>query len=309
MAARGIKTPAMKTRGLFSWLAAGALTIACANGTTRSLDEEGTPKPAQTADPTDPSDPITLPPSQAGDDDDDTTDAGTADASDAGDAGKDASTTVDSGVDAGKDSGTPIVDAGGGCTTAAPSNACGVVPQCGCTATQTCDVTNLSTGAVSCVLAGGGPQGSYCTASNQCAKGTTCQGNACRPFCNNPGGTCATAGTGLCFAPQQSSGATTPNLNVCAITCDPRTPSAACGSNNCLWFSADKQSDCRSGGHGGPVRLVLDARRLQAGAHVRRPSVLRLRMREVVPDRRVTTAGSSTPAPTSTARTPPRAAA
>ena len=27
-----------------------------------------------------------------------------------------------------------------------------------------------------------------------------------------------------------------------------RSPSAACGSNNCIWFSTDKQSDCRKAG-------------------------------------------------------------
>jgi len=132
--------------------------------------------------------------------------------------------------------------------TAPPSNACGVTPQCGCAANQTCDVTNLTTGAVGCVLAGGGPVGSYCTATTQCAQGLTCQNNACRPYCNNPGSACATAGGGVCYSPQDASGNTTPNLSVCAVKCDVRSPATACGSNNCLWFAADKESDCRPAG-------------------------------------------------------------
>jgi hypothetical protein len=37
---------------------------------------------------------------------------------------------------------------------------------------------------------------------------------------------------------------------VCAVTCDVRNPASACGSNTCLWFATDKQSDCRSAGTG-----------------------------------------------------------
>ena len=76
----------------------------------------------------------------------------------------------------------------------------------------------------------------------------TCLGGACRPYCGSPGTTCSGAGLGVCYAPQTSSGSTTPNLDVCAVTCDVRNPSAACGANNCLWFSVEKESDCRSPG-------------------------------------------------------------
>lgn len=129
---------------------------------------------------------------------------------------------------------------------------CGVSPQCGCAAGQTCDVVDFTTGAESCVAAGAGAQGSACTATSQCALGLTCQGNACRPYCATPGSPCAAAGTGVCFAPQNAAGATTPNDDVCAIKCDVRSPASSCGTNNCLWFSADKESDCRASG---PVAL------------------------------------------------------
>ncbi len=109
-------------------------------------------------------------------------------------------------------------------------------------------MTNTSTGAVSCVLAGGGPTGSFCTSSNQCIKGDTCWGNACRPYCGTPGSACTGTNLGVCFAPESAPGITTPNLDVCAVKCDVANPAAACGTNNCLWFAGDKESDCRSSG-------------------------------------------------------------
>jgi hypothetical protein len=101
---------------------------------------------------------------------------------------------------------------------------------------------------VSCVLAGGGPAGSFCTSSSQCAKGSTCWENACHPYCGSPGAACAGAGLGVCFAPEDAAGATTPNLDVCAVKCDVGAPSAACGSNNCLYFAGDHETDCRASG-------------------------------------------------------------
>lgn len=226
--------------------------FACAQGTTTDDALLGTAKPATTNQPTEPPS-ESVPPASNDDGEEPGTDAGAPAKNDAGTTtGTDAGTPTDSGTsatDAGTkaDSGTTATDAGA-CAKAPPSNACGVAPQCGCAANETCDVTNTTTGAVSCVLAGGGPQGSVCTTSSQCAKGLTCQFGACRPYCAAPGTTCTAAGTGVCFSPANAANATTPNLNVCAITCDPKNPSGACASNACLWFSADKQSDCNTPG-------------------------------------------------------------
>lgn len=223
--------------------------FACAEGTAPDDASGGLTTPKTAKEPTEPEgESVTVPavPAEQADGSTPAKDAGKADASTPGDAGSDAATVV---VDAGTDSGSVVVtpDAGA-CSKAPPSNVCGVSPQCGCAANETCDVTNTSTGAVSCVLAGGGPQGSVCTASNQCAKGLTCQFGACRPYCGNPGGLCTGATVGICYAPTSNSGASTPNLNVCSIKCDPRNPSGACASNTCLWFSGDQQSDCNTPG-------------------------------------------------------------
>ncbi len=180
-------------------------------------------------------------------------DSGGGGGSDAGgsDGGRtDSGTGSDASADAGaSDSGA---DTGGGtdagaCATVPPNRLCKVVsPQCGCGATQTCDVTNLTTGATSCVNAGAGTLGSACASTNQCAKELTCLFGACRPYCPTAGAACAGANVGSCFEPETGAGgATTPNLKVCAVTCDPRNPAARCGSNGCVWFSTDKESDCR----------------------------------------------------------------
>jgi len=39
-----------------------------------------------------------------------------------------------------------------------------------------------------------------------------------------------------------------PNEKVCTIECDLRNPSAACGSNTCIWDSGVNASDCDKAG-------------------------------------------------------------
>ena len=134
------------------------------------------------------------------------------------------------------------------CVTTAPSNACGLSPQCGCAANETCDITNKSTGAVSCTLAGGGPLASLCTTSSQCAKGFTCAYGACRPYCSTLNTACSgTPGTGMCTELYENNAAV-PNGKVCTINCDLRNPSAVCGSNNCIYDASVNAADCDKAG-------------------------------------------------------------
>lgn len=162
------------------------------------------------------------------------------------DGGGSSSGGADASVDAAKDA---SVDAGPTCATVAPTNACGLAPQCGCAVNQTCDVTSPATGGVSCVLAGGGTIGSYCTSTTQCAKGFTCGYNACRPPCPTIGTACVGAGLGPC-AQYYDPTAGTPVLNskVCSVTCDIRNPSAVCGSNNCVFDTTVNATDCDKSG-------------------------------------------------------------
>jgi len=140
-------------------------------------------------------------------------------------------------------------DASPVCTTVPPNNLCGLVPQCGCSATQTCYVTNDQTGATSCITAGSGAQGSACTSTGSCALGLTCVFGACRAYCAAGSQQCA--GGALCFDPVNSQGNPTPNRHVCSINCDLRSPNAACPGNGCEWFDAQHVTDCRTAGTGG----------------------------------------------------------
>ncbi|MBX3219650.1 MAG: hypothetical protein KF795_03955 [Labilithrix sp.] len=230
---------------------------ACAEGSSTDATAIDFVEPTKSTEPTEPDDSVTVPPKgddKPGADDDGADDdasssggsSGTPDAGGSSSGGPDAGGSSSGGPDAGgSSSGAP--DAGS-CATVAPSNVCGLAPQCGCASNQTCDVTNKSNGAVSCILAGGGPQGSLCTTSSQCAAGLTCAYGACRPYCATANTACAGAGLGMCGQYYDPPGTAVPNSKVCTITCNLRSPSAACGSNTCIWDGSVSATDCDAAG-------------------------------------------------------------
>jgi hypothetical protein len=134
------------------------------------------------------------------------------------------------------------------CKTTPPNNKCGLDPQCGCGTNETCDVTNDATGATSCVTAGGATLGRPCSQSGDCLAGLTCAFGVCRPYCSSARTKCTSPGTDLCVEIVGDDGKPMPNKKVCTIECDPRQPSAVCGTNACIWFptyySPEKVSDC-----------------------------------------------------------------
>lgn len=138
------------------------------------------------------------------------------------------------------------------CAATPPTNRCGLVPQCGCGANETCDVTNDATGATSCVTAGSGTLGRPCAQTGDCLAGLTCEYGACRPYCGAARSKCAAPGTDLCVEILGEGGKAVANKNVCTINCDPREPTAVCGSNACHWlpdyYAPSKVSDCNFGG-------------------------------------------------------------
>ena len=131
----------------------------------------------------------------------------------------------------------------GPCTTTTPSNACGLAPQCGCASNQTCDVTDKSTGSVSCVKAGTKVTGKPCTSTNDCDVGLSVASGTCRPYCATAGQACTGSGLGPCEA-FYDQGASVPNAQVCSIKCDLHHPTVACGSNTCVFDSATGVTDC-----------------------------------------------------------------
>jgi len=138
------------------------------------------------------------------------------------------------------------------CVTVAPNNKCGLDPQCGCGANETCEVTNDTTGATSCVSAGAATLGRNCTQTGDCLAGFTCAYGACRPYCKTAGAKCDVGGTDLCVQSMGNDDKPIPNRSFCTIMCDPRVPAAVCGTNSCEWFATayapNKVSDCNRAG-------------------------------------------------------------
>ena len=142
-------------------------------------------------------------------------------------------------------------DAPDTCKRTAPSNKCGLVPQCGCTLAETCDVDDGS-GNVSCVTAGKAPMGGACIATPGCAKGLTCVFGTCHAFCDNPGSACTVAKTGGCIQVKNTGGTAIPNLSVCRVACDLRDVNAcggttAAGTGVCM-VDDTGVTDCAKGG-------------------------------------------------------------
>ncbi len=135
------------------------------------------------------------------------------------------------------DSGQVVDPDASTCVKAAPSNKCGVAPQCGCALTETCDVQD-NAGNVNCIAAGTAGPGKSCTTTAGCALGSTCIGNACKPYCpagtstDGGGGACGLTGTSTCV---QIGAASTPipNLKVCRAACD-LTNATSCDQANAI---------------------------------------------------------------------------
>jgi hypothetical protein len=108
-------------------------------------------------------------------------------------------------------------DASDGSTCEAP---CGLAPQCGCAAGQTCDV-DIS-GARACVTGGALKVGVACLSTRECVAGLVCADGVCRQPCATPGATCTGERAGACktyaVAPADG-GAPGVTYTACAVTC------------------------------------------------------------------------------------------
>lgn len=243
-------------RSLASVLVLGTLAAiaACAEGTSPDGMATDFVEPKKTTEPTEPEDEsVTVPPKGSSNGDPSEEEEDPSGASSSGSSGSSGTSSGSSGTSSGSSGSSTSSSSGGtpdagSCVKVAPSNVCGLTPQCGCAANETCDVTNKSNGSVSCILAGGGPVGSLCTTSSQCAVGLTCAYGACRPYCATENTACTGAGLGMCGQYYDPPGTAVPNSKVCTITCDLRNPSAACGSNTCIWDGSVNASDCDTAG-------------------------------------------------------------
>jgi len=160
--------------------------------------------------------------------------------------GGDRTTTETKGADA------SVPETAAACKTVPPNNRCGLVPQCGCGPNETCDVTNQTSGATSCVTAGGATLGRPCVQTGDCLAGLTCEYGACRPYCDTARTKCNVGGTVLCVEVLGDNNLPIPNNNICTLQCDPREPAPVCGTNSCHWledyYAPESVSDCNRPG-------------------------------------------------------------
>lgn len=111
----------------------------------------------------------------------------------------------------------PAPDASDGAACETP---CGLAPQCGCLATQTCDLDG--TGARACVSAGTTKAGAACLSTRECAAGLVCGNAVCRAPCAAAGTSCTGDRAGACkeYAQSTSDGGTSSvTYTACAVTC------------------------------------------------------------------------------------------
>lgn len=184
-------------------------------------------------------------------------------------AAPDAATPTDAGA---RTDATP--GAGGGCDTP-----CGIDPQCGCGARETCDLDEG--GARRCVAAGTAPAGRACRGTGECAPGLLCAGGVCRSPCTAVGDKCPSAGGGFCLEYARTSadaGAGGPTHAACEVPC------AYDDAGSCGFAPGDaiaggvrvprRDPWCRLYAReerAAPERRVRERRRVRRGAGLRAP--------------------------------------
>jgi hypothetical protein len=141
---------------------------------------------------------------------------------------------------------------GGSCTPPVVGGQCDTWPQCGCSGTLACTVTDTTSGLTGCVSSGSTVAYGTCTGtgSGQCKPGFTCVDRVCKQYCNGH----SDCGGTYRMCDQVSVGGTpVPQMYTCSRLCDPVNPQLddatydACGPGaNCLPAS-NRVSDCIGG--------------------------------------------------------------
>jgi hypothetical protein len=128
-------------------------------------------------------------------------------------------------------------------------SACVVYPQCGCSSSQECDITDPKTGNMVCVAAGTVPPWNACTGSGQCQPGSSCVFGVCTPFCDTVAAPSSECSAGECYQ-LNNNNTPIPNDKLCSLNCDPTSPQSStggfspCGPGvNCL-PDTDKYAFC-----------------------------------------------------------------
>jgi len=96
---------------------------------------------------------------------------------------------------------------------------CSVFPECGCGGGDACKITDFDTGATECIAEGTVPAWGACESLAECARGSSCVGGFCDPFCGEAGDNSCVIGD--CFQAQSSANEPIPGWFYCNAPCEP----------------------------------------------------------------------------------------
>jgi len=147
-----------------------------------------------------------------------------------------------------------------------PGEICSTFPQCGCAASENCNIVTAS-GHTACVPIGKGALHDKCVGPGECQRGLQCYGGLCVPLCIDSDSDCTIAGSPKCaqvsFTPPitpemipdaepmdtRPPSVPIPGFGVCLAQCDPMMPATACGEGRaCVLFGTDGTTQCISPG-------------------------------------------------------------
>lgn len=147
-----------------------------------------------------------------------------------------------------------------------PGSACGVYPQCNCSAGKKCDFESTSE-TMQCQTDGYLPLGALCDADpSGCKKGSACVGfglAVCKAFCH-PSTGCGANSARDCWTVTGASGAQIPGFYVCTAGCDLSDPSSCAPGKVCAisgGFSDGIYTECfdAAGNGTGPGQCLNSA--------------------------------------------------
>lgn len=124
--------------------------------------------------------------------------------------------------------------------TITPGSSCRVAPNCGCPATETCQLKDAN-GSGACEAAGGTGRGGSCASNGECARGLGCIGGECSTYCRNDTDCPEKQCEPLSFGMTPVNG-----VGVCNAPCDPGA--VVCADGRACKFLRTERTTCVAAG-------------------------------------------------------------
>lgn len=147
------------------------------------------------------------------------------------------------------DAAEPPLPLDSGSEASACASPCGIAPQCGCAAFESCDIA--ADAARGCTSSGSNVVGRACLGTFECARGLLCLSGVCRAPCEPALAPCA-AGSCSDYAKAPSDGGVSASLAACSVACD-YADEGSCGFRPgdlagaaCVFRAALGRAECMS---------------------------------------------------------------